>query len=156
MKLPMQLAVAILIGMPLCGLAQSQTQHLSCIKDITFSQEFLAKYPDAPAACQEVVEANGQKWARFNGTTEKVKSGQATFKFSDPYGNAITHLTFAFTPDAQVNVDGQPKLASSLKKGDEVTFWVPENRFSFYAQPGATENKHFRLVSSESATSKKR
>jgi hypothetical protein len=155
MKLQMQLAVAVLIGMPLAGLAQTQPQQLSCIKDITFSQEFLAKYPNAPAACQEVIEANGQKWARFNAQTEKVKNGQATFAFSDPYGNSITHLTFAFTPDAQVNVEGQPIMASSLKKGDEVTFWVPENRFGFYAQPGATENKHFALVSSEPAGKKR-
>jgi hypothetical protein len=157
MKSSMLLAIVVLIGMPVAGLAQSPPQQLSCIKDITFSHEFLAKYPNAPAACQEVVEANGQKWARFSAKTEKVKNGQATFAFSDTYGNSITHLTFSFTPDAQVTVDGQPTLASNLRKGDEVTFWVPENRFGFYAQAGATtENSQFRLVSSESATGKKR
>jgi hypothetical protein len=148
----MYLAVAVLIGIPFAGPAQSQAQRLSCINDITYSQEFLAKYPKAPSVCQEVVEANGQKWARFNAKTEKVKNGQATFSFIDPYGNSIAHLTFAFTPTAQVNVEGKQVMVSSLKKGDEVTLWVPENRFSFSSQPGALENPNFRLVSSESAT----
>jgi hypothetical protein len=156
MKSPMQLAVAVLIGMPVAAFAQNQSQQLSCIKDITYSQEFLAKYPSAPSACQQVVEANGHKWARFTGKTESVRNGRATFAFSDTYGNPVTHLTFAFTPDAQINMDGRPTMVSSLKKGDEITLWVPENRFGFYAQPGAGENKHFRLVSSESGTGQKR
>jgi hypothetical protein len=141
--------------MPLTGLAQTQPE-LSCIKDITYSHEFLAKYPQAPAACQQVVEQHGQKWARFNGKTETVQNGQAKFVFSDTYGNPVAHLTFAFTPNAQVDVQGRQIMASCLREGDEITFWVPESRFGFYAQPGATENKQFRLVSSESETGQKR
>jgi hypothetical protein len=85
-----------------------------------------------------------------------VRNGRATFTFSDAYGNPVTHLTFAFTPDAQITVDGRPTMVSSLKECDEITLWVPEHRFGFYAQPRAGENKRFRLVSSQSGTGQKR
>lgn len=152
----MKLVLAVLAGAPLVGVAQEQPQptQLNCIKDVTYSHEFLAKYPKAPAACQEVVEANGQKWVRFNAKTRSAHDGQATFDFMNSYGNPVATLTFAFTPDAQVTVDGRPVMASSLKGGEEVVFWMPEKRFGFYAQAGAPESQKFRLVSTE--TSQKR
>jgi hypothetical protein len=137
--------------MPLAAFAQG-----SCIKDITYSQEFLAKYPRAPAACRQVIEANGQKWARFEAKTSAVENGQATFDFIDQSGMSVANLTFAFTPDATVEVGGRPMMASALKEGDMVTFWIPEKRFGFYAQPGALENNKFRLVSSGSEGTQKR
>jgi hypothetical protein len=131
-----------------------QAQPLSCIGDITYSREFLAKYPDAPAACQEAFEANGQKWVRFNAKVESAKDGQATVDLLNTHGNPLGVLTFAFTPDAQVVVNGRPVMASSLKGGEEVVMWMPEKQFGFYAEPGEPESQKFRLVSTD--TSEKR
>jgi len=150
MKAIWKLAIAAAAGMPLVGIAQAQ-QHLSCIKDVSYSQEFLAKYPRAPAACNQVIESNGQKWIRFNAKTQSVGDGQATFDFTDNHGNTVASLTFAFTPDAQVVVKGRPKMASNLKKGEKVVFWMPENRFGFYAHPGAAESQQFKLVSTDTS-----
>jgi hypothetical protein len=180
MKSGMKLAVAVLAGVPLAGCfgrpqqaeppqaqqaqqAQPQQaqqvqpqaqQPLSCIGDVTYSREFLAKYPDAPAACQEAVEANGQKWVRFNAKVESAKDGEATVDLLNTHGNPLGALTFAFTPDAQVVVNGRPVMASSLKGGEEVVMWMPEKQFGFYAEPGAPESQRFRLVSTD--TSQKR
>jgi hypothetical protein len=153
MKSRMKLALAMLAGLPLAGVAQEH--QLNCIKDVTYSQEFLAKYPNAPAACQEVVVANGQKWVRFNAKTKDAAArGEVTIDVMNSYGTPVATLTFAFTPDAQVTVGGKPVMASSLKGGEEITIWMPENRFGFYSQAGAPENQKFRLVSRE--TSQKR
>jgi hypothetical protein len=139
----------VLAGLPLAGVAQ---QKLNCITDVTYSQEFLAKYPNAPAACQEVVKANGQKWVRFNAKAVSAQQGEATIDVLNSYGNPVATLTFAFSPDAQVIVDGKPVMASSLKGGEEITLWMPEKRFGFYSQPGASESQQFRLVSRETPT----
>jgi hypothetical protein len=149
MKAVWKLAIAAVAGTPLVGVAQAPQHQLSCINDVTYSQEFLAKYPRAPAACDQVIESNGQKWIRFNAKTQSVGEGQATFGFSDSYGNTVASLTFAFTPDAQVVVKGRPKMASSLKKGDKVVFWMPENRFGFYAHAGAAESQQFKLAGTD-------
>jgi hypothetical protein len=146
MKTKLSLAIAVLIGMPMLGLADDQ--KLSCIKDITYNQEFLAKYPKAPAACNAVVMSNGQKWARFDATVQKMSPGHTTVDFVDSYGNAVANLTFSFDPNAQVEVDGKPKSASHLEEGDKVVLWMPESRFGFYAKPGKAESDHFKLVSS--------
>ncbi len=75
MNARMKLAVFALTAIPLVGAAADQPK-LSCIKDITFSQEFLERYPKAGAACHEVVMKDGQKWARFDANVVKVKGNQ--------------------------------------------------------------------------------
>ena len=156
MKAGVKLAVALWVAMPLGAIADDKSAEqgdLSCIKDITFSQEFLAKYPRAGAACTQVIESNGQKWARFDAKVHSMQPGQATFDFIDNHGQAVANMTFAFDPDAQVFVHGKPKLASNLKKGDEIVVWVPEKRMGFYAKPGAAEGtQQFKLVSADTST----
>jgi hypothetical protein len=144
-------AAAALVGIPLAGIAQQPA--LSCVRDITYSQEFLAKYPRAGAACNEVVIAKGQKWARFNA---KVKTRQGTHlsvDFVDNDGRPVgAAMTFEFTPDATVTLKNKEmKPVAALEEGDKVVFWMPEKRMGFYAQPGAVESEHFALVSNDSA-----
>jgi hypothetical protein len=148
MKTKVNLLLAVLIGMPVVGLADDQ--KLSCIKDITFSQEFLATYPKAGAACNQVVMSNGEKWARFDATVKKMSPGHTNVDFVDKQGNKVANMTFSFDPAAQVEVDGKPKSASHLEEGDKLVLWMPESRFGFYAKPGKAESEHFKLASSSS------
>ena len=148
MRTSVKLAIAVLIEIPLTGVAQEQPK-LTCVNDITYSQEFLAKFPNAGAACNEVVMANGQKWVRFNAKVKQVEGNHLTVSFIDSHENPVSTLTFSFDPTARVTLeDNEQKAASSLKKGEKLMVWMPESRLGFYAQPGAAESKHFALVSS--------
>jgi hypothetical protein len=147
MKTTVKLATAVLIVLPLVGIAQQKP--LSCSRDIVFSQEFLAKYPRAGAACNEVLAVNGQKWARFNAEVKHIEGTQLNVDFINNEDRSVnTNMTFQFTPDATVTLtDRQVKPASALKEGDKIVFWVPESRFGFYAKPGAAESQQFKVVS---------
>jgi len=150
MKTTVKLATAILIGIPLAGVAQEQ---LNCTKDISYGKEFLTKFPDAGSACQEAKVVNGEKWVRFNAQVKQNKDGRLTVDFLN---KAEEHtgkpMTFAYTPDATLTLENKKvKPASDVKEGDKVVLWVPESRFGLYAQPGAAESKHFALVSGGSA-----
>jgi hypothetical protein len=147
MKTTVKLAAAILIGIPLTGVAQGQP---NCVKDITYGKEFLAKFPDAGSACQEAKVVQGQKWVRFNARVKSNEGGRITVDFLNKEQNPTSHpMTFEYTPDATLTLENDKvKAASAIKKGDKVKIWVPESRFGLYAQPEAVESKQFKLVSS--------
>ena len=154
MKITVKLAAAVfvLIGIPLAGVAQDQPK-LSCVRDIVYSQEFLAKYPRAGAACNEVIVAKGEKWARFNAEVKNRQGSHLTLSFIDNKGRPVdTTMTFEFTPDATLTLADKKvvKPVSALEEGDKVVLWMPEKRMGFYAQPGAAESQHFAVVSGDS------
>ena len=146
MKPTVKLAIAALAAIPLMNVAQAQ--RLSCSRDITYSQEFLAKYPDAGGACQEVKIANGEKWARFNAEVKYNKDSRITVDLLNTAGHHWGDpLTFSYTPDATLTLENKKvKAASAIEKGDKVVVWIPERRFGLSSQPGASESQQFKLV----------
>jgi len=140
----------VLLAVPLTGVAQ---QQLSCVKDIVYSPEFVAKYPRAGAACNEVIVSKGEKWARFNAEVKNRQGYHLTVDFIDDQDRPVANMTFEMTPDATVTLrdEHQLKPAAKLQKGEKIVVWVPEKRFGFYAEPGASESKHFAVLSDDSA-----
>ena len=151
MKTTVKVAAAILIGIPLTAVAEDQPK-LSCVKDVKYSQEFLAKFPDAGSACEEVKVVQGQKWVRFNAEVKSNKDNRITVDFlNQQHEHTAKPMTFGYTPDATLTLENKKvKPASEVKQGDKVVVWVPESRFGLYAQPGAAESQRFALVSDES------
>jgi hypothetical protein len=146
-------ATIVLSVLPLTCLADTQGEQpkLSCIKDFTFSQEFLARHPRAGAACREVAIKNGTKWVRFEAEIKKVANHQITADFIDNYNNSVATVTFQASPDASLEVNGSQSRYKELKPGDQLTVWMPENKAGFYAEPGALNNERLSLVSDDSA-----
>ena len=151
MKTAVTLAATLLVGVSLTGVAQAQPK-LSCVKDVTYGPEFLAKFPDAGSACQEVKVVKGEKWIRFNAEVKQNKNNRLTVDFlNKEQSHTGKPMTFEFTPDATLTLENHKvKPASDVKEGDKVMVWVPESRFGLYAKPGAAESEHFALVSDDS------
>jgi hypothetical protein len=150
MRSTVKLTAMVLLAVPLTGVAQ---QQLSCVKDIVYSPEFVAKYPRAAAACNEVIVSKGEKWARFNAEVKNRQGYHLTVDFIDDQDRPVANMTFEVTPDATVTLrdEHQVKPAAKLQKGEKIVVWVPEKRFGFYAEPGASESKHFAVLSDDSA-----
>jgi len=150
MRSTVKVTAMVLLAVPLTGVAQ---QQLSCVKDMVYSQEFLAKYPRAPAACNELIVSQGEKWARFDAEVKNRQGLHLTVDFIDHQSRPVATMTFEFTPDATLTLSEKHavKPVGYLHEGDKIVVWVPEKRFGFYAEPGAAESKHFALVSDNSA-----
>ena len=149
MRATVKLAAAVLIGISLTGVAQGQPK-LNCTKDVKYGAEFLAKFPDAGSACQEVKVVQGEKWVRFNARVKDNKDNRLSVDFLNQVGNPTGNpMTFTYTPDATLTLKKKDvvKAASAVKKGDEVMVWVPESRYGLYAQAGDVESKQFKVVS---------
>jgi hypothetical protein len=152
MKTTVKLATAVFLGISLTGVAQGQPK-LNCTKDVMYGKEFLAKFPDAGSACQEVKVVQGEKWVRFDAQVKHNKDNRMTVDFLNTKGDHTGNpMTFAYTPDATLTLEKKKvvKAASEVKEGDRVMVWVPESRFGLYAQPGAAESKQFKVVSDDS------
>ena len=151
MKPTVNLATAVLIGISLTGVAQAQPK-LNCTKDVVYGKEFLAKFPDAGSACQEVKVVQGEKWVRFDAQVKSNQNNQISVDFLNTAGqHTAKPMTFEYPPDANLTLtNGTVKAASAIKKGDKVSVWMPESRFGFYAAPGAAEQSKFRLASGAS------
>ena len=155
MNVGVKLLALALAGTPLIAAAQDEpkdAQKLSCVKDVVYSQEFMKRYPKAGAACREVVEKDGHKWARFDADVVKVKGTQVTANFKDNYNQPVGTLTFNASPDARVLVEGREVKYSTLREGDTLSFWMPESRMGFYARPGASEDAKLAVVSNTTST----
>ena len=150
MRTTVKLATTVLIGISLTGVAQGQPK-LNCVKDVKYGQAFLAKFPDAGSACQEVKVVQGEKWVRFNAQVKQNQNNRLTVDLlNQSHQHTGNPLTLEYTPDATLTLENKNvKAASAVKKGDKVMVWVPESRFGIYAQPGDVESKQFKVVSAD-------
>ena len=93
--------------------------------DVNWSPEMLAKHPKIGGACQEVMQRNGISYVKFEGEVVKVaKSG--TEVTMDMKGG--DKLVLNPKPDRTVYIGGKKTPVKSLRPGDSLTFYVPENR----------------------------
>ena len=94
---------------------------------ITWSREALAKYPQLASACQDVMERDGKYYVKFSGTVRRVadRGRSVTVNFKD--GGEL-----ALTPPENMSlyINGRPKAASRLQRGDELTFYVPQDKLA--------------------------
>jgi len=137
--------LAVWLATPLLSVADDQPK-LSCIKDISYNQAFLTRYPNAAAACREVVMRDGEMWARFDADVVAVNGNQITADFMDPYENAVGTVTFTASEEARLTVNGKEEKFADVRKGDSLTFWMPAKRLSFYATPVTSASNQFALV----------
>jgi hypothetical protein len=137
-------ATAIAVGAvtlltPVAGAADA-AKGPSC-GDVTYDAEFLAAYPRAAAACQEVVESKGKRAVRFSATVAKVKKDHIQLNFLNTMGKPIEpKQTLTLLPQAgqTLRVNGKDVAYDKLGKGDTVDFWIPEKTLGVISNPNAT------------------
>jgi MYXO-CTERM domain-containing protein len=95
--------------------------------EIVWSQETLAKAPKIGSACQEVVQKDGKTYVRFDGEVKKVSKGGTEVVMAMKGGNTIT----LNPPEGRtVYVGGKKTPVKSLRPGDTLTFYIPEDRLT--------------------------
>jgi hypothetical protein len=105
-----------------------------------FSPAILEKYPSAPAACLGGVMYNGQKYAKYNGRVFLPMTDRITLEILDPQGNVATTFSYKPAPTQVVMVNGNPEQYKDLRKGEIITFWIPESRLDVKETPASTHN----------------
>jgi hypothetical protein len=95
--------------------------------EIVWSPEMLAKHPKIASACQEVLVKDGKSYVRFDGEVKKVSKGGTEVQMDMKGGDVITlHPKEGRT----VYVGGKKTPVKSLRPGDTLTFYIPEDRLT--------------------------
>ena len=120
------------------GPARAEHPAGPACEDITWNAALLKAFPRAPAACQEVVVRDGKKYARFNAKVTAVAPDTVTVRFLNVAGDPGREITLKPGPDARIEIGGKKVKYATLKKDDELTFFVPEQTAGVISDPDDT------------------
>lgn len=132
------LALPLAIGPAFAADEMEEGTKIACT-EMKYSAEFLAKYPDAPAACVEAVDKDGKRYAKFQAKVFLNSKDRTTVELLNVRGDPLTTFSFKPAPDAGVMIDGKKTKFTDLKKGEKISFYVSEDRLTASEQPGSTE-----------------
>jgi hypothetical protein len=112
--------------------------QVSC-SAVKFSAAFLAKWPKAPAACQDARVYKGQTYAKFQVKVYISSPEFMTFQILDSSGATVTTASMKPGPDQGVHVNGKLEKFHDMSVGETLTFWISENRTAAQELPGSTK-----------------
>jgi hypothetical protein len=140
------LSAACLIVCASAATAQTKTDRsftavANNCDSITWSERAVATYPNIASACQSVEERNGKKYVKFSGTVKRTENGGQRLVVNFKDGGEVT-----LTPPPETNlyVNGKKTPISDLTRGDELNFYIAEDRLA--AQFPETEVQSARLI----------
>jgi hypothetical protein len=131
------LALPLSIGTAFAESPMDSDTKISC-SEVKYSSEFLAKYPEAPAACVEAVEKEGKRYAKFKARVYLTSKDRTTVELLNVRGDRLSTFSFKPAADATVDMDGKKVKFSDLKVGEKISFWVSADRLAASEQPGST------------------
>ena len=99
-----------------------------------YSEAFLDRYPNAPAACLEARVYKGETYVEVKGKVYILDNPTLSVALLDPYGNTLGTVTVRDSK-LRVIMDGKDVNVAELRTDEEITLWVPESIFS--AEPTA-------------------
>jgi hypothetical protein len=97
---------------------------------LRYSQDFLDKYPRAPAACQEARVYKGETYMKVKAKVYVSEQPMLSVALVDPYGDTLGTVVIRKPQSLRVLINGKEEDAFDLHRGEELTFWVPESIFS--------------------------
>ena len=131
------LALPLTIGTALAESPMDSDTKIACT-EVKYSSEFLAKYPDAPAACVEAVEKEGKRYAKFKARVYLNSKDRTTVELLNVRGDRLSTFSIKPSPDATIDMDGEKVKFTDLKVGEKISFWVSADRLEASEQPGST------------------
>ena len=122
--------IALLSALPMMamGTTASAQADLTCA-DIEFNAEITSRYPDAQKGCLDVIESNGERFAKMSVELVRTGNNSATFKFKHADG------TFGPTHRAELdsgwraNIGGREYRIRDLQRGQELNLYLPADRW---------------------------
>lgn len=124
--------------------------HAASCRAVNWNADLLAQYPGMAEACQEVIVADGERWARFETELVRVnRDGSVKSDFRDRQGDNMGAITIMPSPNQRVMIDGREYRFSELRPGQVLNVYVPEGANSFALAPSATVEQIVEVVEIE-------
>lgn len=117
------------------GATASAQTDLTC-DDIVFGAEVTSRYADIADGCWDVVELDGERYAKMKVEILQTRGRTATFRFKHPDGSFGPTQSTTVASDWRAEIGGQTYSMRQLNAGQEVNVYVPSDRWE--AQLGDT------------------
>lgn len=120
-----------------CAFAQSNvdrsfTTTSNDCDAVQWSQAMQERYPDIGSACQSVEERNGKKYVKFEGTVRSASNQGSTLDIDFKGGGRVQMEP---PENTKIFMEGEQIPVAELKRGDRLTFYVPEDRMTAQFYP---------------------
>lgn len=132
-------ALPLMISTAFAVVDPDKLPQVSC-SDLKWGKAFLAKYPKAPAACQDARVYKAQTYAKFVAKVYISSPQFMTVELLDATGATVTTFSFKPAPGQGVHVNGKVEKFSDMSVGEKLTIWVSEKRMTAMELPGSTAN----------------
>ena len=131
--------ITLLCALPLLaiGLPATAQTDLTC-DDITFSNEMTSRFPNIGDACQDVVEVDGERFAKLSVEIVSTGNNRATYKFKMPDGSYGPTQTSNLDPSWRTNIDGRDYRIRELGRGQELNIYLPSDRWEAHVATNMT------------------
>lgn len=139
-KVKITKAIAILSALPFLALAlpASAQTDLTC-SDVTFNYEMTSRFPDIQTACIDVIEVEGDRFAKFSVELVNTGSNRATFRFKDPDdGSYGPTQSVNLDPSWRAEIGGRSYRISELSRGQELNIYLPSDKWEAHVARNTT------------------
>jgi hypothetical protein len=102
---------------------------------LRYSEDFLQKYPKAPAACLEARVYKSETYMKVKAKVYVREEPMLSVDLLDPYGNTLGTVLVRKPQSLRVLLNGKEVDAFDLHRNEVVTVWVPQSMFD--TQPAA-------------------
>ena len=96
---------------------------------LRYSDDFLQKYPTAPAACLEARVYKGKTYMKVKAKVYVREEPMLSVDLMDPYGNTLGSVLVRKPQSLRVLVNGKEVDVFDLHRDEAVTIWVPQSMF---------------------------
>ncbi|HEX5650523.1 MAG TPA: hypothetical protein VFX69_12780 [Steroidobacteraceae bacterium] len=103
---------------------------------VNFGQEVLDKFPNAKRLCRGIKEKDGGIYVHYVGKVVASSPESVTVEFLDKDEKAVSRATFVPAADQSVSIENKKMKYSDVKKGTKLDFYIENNRWGLYMNPG--------------------
>ncbi len=120
----------ILIGTAIALLSVNVNAASMSCSDMHFTDEMTERFPDLNDACVEVIEHDGKNFAKIE--LEVVRASYRTLRFKLRHRDGSKSSTYEIKPksDFRVNLSGQSTRIRDLTRGQVLSVYLPDDRFT--------------------------
>lgn len=138
------------IILSLHGQAMAQESSPNC-DDLVWSAQVLAANPDIALSCQGVYARNGELYAKVTIELTRVRGNRLTFRPRHTNGSEGARRSITVGNNWRADIDGRKYRAAELVPGQELSVYIPEDRFALAVHDGAFDGDE-ELISIDEAT----
>jgi hypothetical protein len=96
---------------------------------LRYSEDFLQKYPKAPAACLDARVYKGETSMKVKAKVYVTEEPILSVDLMDRYGNTLGTVLVRKPQSIRVLVNGKEVGASDLHRNEQIIVWVPQSMF---------------------------